>query len=85
MAREIKLNELDGLLADLDYPTTKAAAADDCADVTLVLADGTENLGETVGRSDHGTFGSADELKNEVLNLLPRRAVGEPFQSEGEG
>jgi hypothetical protein len=85
MAREYKLNELDELLAEFDYPTTRAALAADCEDVTLQLADGEANLGETVAGSDADTFASVDELRSEVLSLLPRRSVGEPFQSEGEG
>ena len=85
MAREYKLNELDGLLAGFDYPVRADEVASDCDDVTLVLADGTANLGETVARSTNGPFDSVDELRSEVMSLLPRRAVGEPFQSEGEG
>ena len=85
MAREYKLNELDGLLAEFDYPVSRDVVARDCEDVTLQLADGEANLGETVAGSDADTYDSVDELRSEVLSLLPRRAVGEPFQSEGEG
>jgi hypothetical protein len=53
--------------------------------VTLLLADGTENLGDLIAGSDGETFESPDDLNNEVMNLLPRHAVGEPYQSEGEG
>ncbi|WP_256296542.1 hypothetical protein [Haloarchaeobius salinus] len=85
MAHEYKLNELDGLLAEYDYPVSRDAVATECEDVTLQLADGEANLGETVRGSDADTFASADELRSEVMSLLPRRSVGEPFQSEGEG
>ncbi|MFD1647308.1 hypothetical protein [Haloarchaeobius litoreus] len=85
MARKIKLNELDGLLTDFDYPVDPDEVAADCEDVTLQLADGEANLAETVAGSDADTFASVDELRSEVLSLLPRRSVGEPFQSEGEG
>jgi hypothetical protein len=54
-------------------------------DVTLVLADGTANLGDIIDQSSSDAFASADELTNEVMSLLPREAVGEPYQSEGEG
>ena len=85
MTREYKLNELDGLLAEFDYPVGTDEVAADCEDVTLRLADGEVNLGETIARSTADRFDSADELRSEVLSLLPRRSVGEPFQSEGEG
>lgn len=85
MAREVKLNHLDSVLADLDYPIARREVAETCDDVTLVLAKGTANLGVLVAGSSDEEFDSADDLANEVLNLLPRDAVGEPFQSEGEG
>lgn len=85
MAREVRLNGLDSLLAELDYPVGRETAAGTLDDVTLELADGTENLGHLVASSSDDTFDSADDLESEVLNLLPRSAVGEPYQSEGEG
>ena len=85
MSREAKLSELDEVLDDLDYPATVDDVQRECGDVTLVLADGTENLGDLVADSSDDQFDSRDDLANEVMNLLPRHAVGEPYQSEGEG
>lgn len=56
-----------------------------CRDVALVLADGRASVPGLLERSSVGSFASMDELSNELLMLLPRRAVGEPYQSEGEG
>lgn len=81
----VELNELDDSLADLRYPVSRAAVVEHCTDVTLQLADGRENLGDLVADSNQDTFESVDELASEVRNLLPRHAVGEPYQSEGEG
>ena len=85
MDRRVKLNELDDALEELEYPVGREEAADRCDDVTLALADGEENLGDLVASSGQDTFGSENELADEVRNLLPRHAVGEPYQSEGEG
>lgn len=85
MAREVKLREVESVLAELDYPTDRETAAEAFDDVTLVLAEGEENLGEVVAGSSDDRFESADDLAMEVRNLLPRHAVGEPYQSEGEG
>lgn len=85
MGRDVKLNELDAVLAELDYPVSRESVVDACDDVTLVLADGEENLGTVVAGSGNDAFDSVDDLENEVMNLLPRHAVGEPYQSEGEG
>lgn len=83
--REVKLNELETALADLDYPVTRQTLLDHCDDVVLLLADGTENLSDIVSSSSEDIFESTDEVTNEVMSLLPQHAVGEPYQSEGEG
>lgn len=83
--REIKLNELDDLLAEFDYPVDRETVVNEGEDVTLELADGTENLGAVLEQSSEDTFESVDDLESEVMNLLPQHAVGEPYQSEGEG
>lgn len=85
MAREVKLNRLEPVLGELDYPIERERAATRYDDVTLQLADGEANLGETISGSSADEFESVDDLKSEIMNLLPRHAVGEPYQSEGEG
>nr|WP_193570763.1 hypothetical protein [Halorubellus sp. JP-L1] len=73
------------MLEALDYPVTPAEAAAACSDVTLELADGEEPFADVVTGSSADAFESPDELASEVMSLLPREAVGEPYQSEGEG
>lgn len=85
MTREVKLNQLDAVLAEFDYPCDRETVVERCRDVTLVLADGTENLGDLVAESSGERFESTEDLMSEVMNLLPQHAVGEPYQSEGEG
>jgi len=81
----VKLNALQDNLDELDYPLSREAAREQCEDVVLVLADGEEPLPAVLDSSSETSFGSAEELTAEVFSLLPRRAVGEPYQSEGEG
>jgi hypothetical protein len=85
MADEVKLERLYSFLETGEYPCSVEDATEEFADVTLLLADGTANLGEVIAESDSDPFDSPDELGNEVMSLLPRHAVGEPYQSEGEG
>ena len=85
MAREVKLEQLYSFLDTAEYPCTVPEATERFDDVTLILADGTVNLGAVVADSNSDAFASGDELALEVMSLLPRRAVGEPYQSEGEG
>lgn len=80
MGRDGKLDELEELLDGLDYPLSRG-----CDDVTLTLADGEESLGDLVTGSGDETFESMDDLETEVMNLLSQHAVGEPYQSEGDG
>lgn len=84
MTRTIRLNRIDTVLTTLEYPTDPSTVATECDDVTVRLADGEVNLGETVAGSTAARFASAEELRTELMSLLPRRAVGEPFQSDGD-
>jgi hypothetical protein len=82
---KIKTAEIGEHLDGLDYPLERAAAADRCSDVTVQLAEGEENLGDLVAGATRDSYDSSEELLVDVQNQLPRNAVGEPFQSEGEG
>lgn len=85
MCSEVKLSRIDATLETLEYPIDADAAASELEDVTLLLADGERNLGELIERSDRDRFESASDLTSALHNVLPREAVGEPYQSEGEG
>ncbi|ELY90500.1 DUF5789 family protein [Natrinema altunense] len=82
---DVNLSRIESVLADLEYPVTNDHAASELADVTLLLADGQRNLGDLVAKSDSDRFVSMDDLQSELNNVLPREAVGEPYQTEGEG
>ncbi|MFA9414902.1 hypothetical protein [Natrinema sp. HArc-T2] len=82
---EVKLSRIEAVFADLEYPVTTDQAAAELEDTTLLLADGERNLGALIERSGSDRFESAADLKSELHNVLPREAVGEPYQSEGEG
>ena len=85
MDRTVKLSRVNGPLGELSYPISREEATSQLSDVTVLLADGEENLGEIVAGSQDDRFESLDDLENEVYNLMPREALGEPGQSEGEG
>jgi hypothetical protein len=85
MARKVKLNELDAVLGDLEYPIDRETVEAECSDVTIKLADGEADFSAVLSSSSDQTFDSPDELTEELLSLLPRAAVGEPYQAEGEG
>ena len=72
------------VLSNLEYPISPATAARECEDVIVELAEGTVSLNETIRQSRADRFISAEDLELELMSLLPRSAVGEPFQSEGD-
>ena len=84
MTRTIRLNRIEGVLSELEFPVEPSTVATECEDVTVRLADGEVNLGETMRESSATEFVSVEELTEELMSLLPRRAVGEPFQSDGD-
>jgi len=85
MASSVKLRDVRSELQQLSYPVTREAASERLDDVTLILADGERNLGDVVANVPDDEFDSAEDLDAELHNALPREAVGEPYQSEGEG
>lgn len=84
MSTEVKLSHIADSLEELQYPAERPNAAEEFSNVTLLLADGEENLGNLVSKIDIETFESAAHLETELHNVLPREAVGEPYQSEGD-
>lgn len=84
MKDTLELNELQDELSKLSYPLTPDEAVAACEGVTLQLADGTTPLAAVVEDSTADSFDSAEDLESEVMGLLPREAVGEPYQSEGD-
>lgn len=84
MGREVELNRIESVLQGLDYPITRDSAADQMAHVTLILADGEANLGELISAGATEEFESPDDMISALHNTMPRAAVGEPYQSDGD-
>lgn len=84
MEREVMLKNSASVLDELEYPVERSTAMTEFADVTLLLADGEANLGELISQTTSETFDSAADLEAALHNVLPREAVGEPYQSEGD-
>ncbi len=82
---EVKLSRVERALEELSYPITREAAASELDDRTLLLADGETNLGAVIEETHSERYVSPDDLETSLYNVLPVEAVGEPFQSEGEG
>lgn len=84
MGREVEFSRIERTLQGLEYPIARTSAADELADVRLILADGEVNLGELIASAGNDEFESPDDLISGIHNTLPREAVGEPYQSDGD-
>jgi hypothetical protein len=82
---ELDLSQLGEYLEQFDYPAEPDELAAACDGVELRLAEGERNLGDLLAGAHTDRFDSADDAYTAVQNDLPREAVGEPYQSEGEG
>ncbi|MCO8244429.1 MULTISPECIES: hypothetical protein [unclassified Haladaptatus] len=85
MAQRVKYNRVETVFRELSYPIPRDDAAVELEETILVLAEGERNLGELIAETDQSEYESARDLEAEINNVLPREAVGEPYQSEGEG
>lgn len=84
MKHEVELSDVEATLEQLSYPIGRESATVELSDITLVLADGEANLGELVGATTSDEFESAADVLSSLHTALPREAVGEPYQSEGD-
>lgn len=84
MTEQIKLSRVEPRLEELSYPVTRDDAAMELSEVTVLLADGEENLGALVSEVGSDSFSSATDLMDELQNVMPIEAIGEPGQSDGD-
>jgi len=84
MTESIRLNRIGTVFSGLSFPVSPSRVTSECGDLTVRLADGSVTVGEVIQQSGTDRFTSSDDLELEFLNLLPRSAVGEPFQSDGD-
>lgn len=80
----IRLNRIGTAFGELSYPVAAPAVVDACGEVVVRLAEGTVRVGDVIERSSADQFTSSGDLELEFLSLLPRNAVGEPYQSDGD-
>jgi len=81
----VKLRELPDRLDVVSFPTSREFVADEHGDIVVSYSNGEERLANLLADSGQERYDSVDDLMTDVQNSLPRDAVGEPYQSEGEG
>ncbi len=84
MTHPVKFNEIESVYREFEFPISRARLLDECGNTTIQLADGTIDFESVIHDSNTATYSSPDDITSELMNLLPRNAVGEPFQSDGD-
>ncbi|MFC7203715.1 hypothetical protein ACFQJC_09325 [Haloferax namakaokahaiae] len=84
MRDSIKLSRVESAFEDLSYPVSRNQAATKFDDVTVLMADGSANLGSLIRNCVSDEFDGPTDLYYELNNAMPIEAVGEPGQSEGD-
>ncbi|WP_410764798.1 hypothetical protein [Haloferax sp. DFSO60] len=84
MRDSIKLNRLESAFEDLSYPVSRKQAAMRFDGVTVLMADGSANLGGLIRNCLTEEFAGPTDLYYELNNAMPIEAVGEPGQSDGD-
>lgn len=84
MSQEISLHDLPDALDDLTYPIDRTEAAVQFDGIALRLADGEADLAGLIRETPQSCYDSSDELMSDLHTTLPRKAVGDPYQSEGD-
>ena len=80
----LTLDRCRPVLETLPYPCSRATVRAALADVRLQYADGEEPFAAAIERTPSDRYESPDDLELELFMSLPRGAVGEPGQSEGD-
>lgn len=85
MTAHVKLSELEDVVEAMEYPLDRDDVLDAHGDLRILLADGEVTVRDVLADSTTQRFENATDLASELFAFLPREAVGEPYQSEGEG
>ena len=70
--RDEQLGDLDGVLANHDYPVTTEELIDAYGDTEILTQDGTESLEEVLTDTGNQTFDSPDEVRARIRDLISR-------------
>lgn len=72
----MRLNDLDGVIDDMDYPTTSKEIIDSHGGRELALANGSETVQQVFDRCGSESFTSPDEARMTLYSSLSEGAIG---------
>jgi len=78
----MRLNASNHVFVDHNYPATATELIADYGDSEINLPNGTETIGEILGRIDEETYMDAEDVRQALLNGVSHKAIGRRFYSD---
>ena len=78
----MRLTATEHAFVDYGYPATTTELIRDCGDSEITLPNGTETVGEVLGRLGEETFVDADAVREALLIGVSHKAIGRRFYSD---
>jgi hypothetical protein len=78
----MRLNGTQAIIDAADYPLTTEEFVSEHGEHVIELANGTETLGEVLGRMGPETYDSADDVTTALYTGVSHEAIGRRFYSD---
>lgn len=78
----MKLTDATAAFNTHSYPATTEDIIEDFGDIELNLPNGTETMGDALGRLDTETFQSAEEAQMAAYSAVSSKAIGRKHYSD---
>ncbi len=78
----MRLSTSDTAFVDFQYPMTTSDIITACGDNEIELHNGTETVGEILGRLGEETFDTPEAVRQSLLSGVSHKAIGRRFYSD---
>ena len=78
----MRLSGTEAIFVDSQYPTTTAEIISEYGDSEIRLTNGTETVGEILGRLGEETFETPEAIRQSLLSGVSHKAIGRRFYSD---
>lgn len=78
----MRLNGTEAIIDAADYPLTTEEFVSEHGEHVIELANGTETVGEVLGRMGSETYDSADDVTTALYTGVSHEAIGRRFYSD---
>jgi len=78
----MRLNATEDVFDNSQYPTTTSEIINDHGDNEITLENGTETVGEILGRLGEETFETPEAVRASLFSGVSHKAIGRRFYSD---